>query len=260
MIGYDRFVVASAALGPHVHQGAYEVCYIVSGAVEWWAGDEVTEVGPGHVYITRPGEPHGGTHALMHPCELYWVQIAFPLPGLDPADAKQIESAIAALKLRTFSASDAVKHCCRRMLDEHAINSSLSHIVVRTALHEFLVQIIRDHQTASTRPRTSSVQAAIAWMDAHLAEDYTVEEAAAAAGLRVSRFHERFVAETGFTPAEYRTRQRVRWAKQLLRSPDAFVTDVAMTTGFSTSQYFATVFKNLVGLSPREYAKAARGR
>jgi AraC family L-rhamnose operon regulatory protein RhaS len=263
MVGYDRFMRATATLEAHAHAGVYEVCYIVAGSVEWWAGDDVTEVGPGEAYVTRPGERHGGTDAFMHPCELYWAQIAFPLRGIEPRDAKAIEGAFGRISLRHFRASEQFASCCRRMLDEHLSPRDHSPVVVRAALHELLVQVVRDHDQAVARVPTNApsepVRKALRWMEQNLADDFSVEELARVVGLRPSRFHERFVAETGFTPAEQRTRLRVRRAKQLLRVPSATVTDIAFDLGFSTSQYFATVFKNQVGLTPKQYRDRARG-
>jgi AraC family transcriptional regulator, 4-hydroxyphenylacetate 3-monooxygenase operon regulatory protein len=49
-------------------------------------------------------------------------------------------------------------------------------------------------------------------------------------------------------------------AAQMLREqPAAAVTDVALTYGFSSSQYFATVFSRRFGCSPREFRMKAHG-
>jgi AraC-like DNA-binding protein len=48
-------------------------------------------------------------------------------------------------------------------------------------------------------------------------------------------------------------RRRIYRAKYLLREPDRPITAIALDLGFSSSQYFATVFKKLVGLTPGEY-------
>jgi len=64
------------SLGPHQHPEAFEVCLIAGGSVEWRVGDEVYEIEPGSIYVTKPGEEHGGVDAVLHPCELYWRQFA----------------------------------------------------------------------------------------------------------------------------------------------------------------------------------------
>ena len=38
MLGWSRFLEARYALSEHTHRGAYEVCFIVRGSVDWWAG------------------------------------------------------------------------------------------------------------------------------------------------------------------------------------------------------------------------------
>jgi AraC-like DNA-binding protein len=261
-IGYDLFPKADPSLGAHAHAGAYELCYLVAGSVEWWAGDEVTQVGPGEVYVTRPDERHGGTDAFMHPCELYWMIFHFPLQGLSRADNETLMQSLAGMRLRTFRASPRIADCCRKILDEHLAPGPLATVVVRAALYEMLAQVVRDYEAAihlaSAAVLSPAIRQALQWMDLHLCEDYSVDEVAAAVHLKPSWFHERFVAETGFSPAEYRTRQRIVRAKQLLRSPDVSVTNIAFDLGFSTSQYFATVFKNQVGLSPRQYRQRSQ--
>lgn len=62
-----------------------------------------------------------------------------------------------------------------------------------------------------------------------------------------------FREELGISAGEYFTRLRVARARDWLRATDASVTDVAMTLGFSSSQYFATVFRKYTGMSPTTY-------
>jgi AraC family L-rhamnose operon regulatory protein RhaS len=58
----------------------------------------------------------------------------------------------------------------------------------------------------------------------------------------------------------YLTHCRLEFGAQMLREqPAAAVTDVALTCGFSSSQYFATVFSRRFGCSPREFRMKADG-
>lgn len=82
-----------------------------------------------------------------------------------------------------------------------------------------------------------------------------MDDAAEVAGLGVTQFHERFHREAGYTPGDWRLRRRVMRAKQLLRQANRSVLDVAMASGFSSSQYFATAFSRLTGLSPSQYRR-----
>lgn len=51
----------------------------------------------------------------------------------------------------------------------------------------------------------------------------------------------------------YLTRRRIERAKDLLRSANLAITEVAAMVGFSNLGSFSTRFRRLVGESPREY-------
>jgi AraC-like DNA-binding protein len=266
MVGWDIFPKAQASLAAHAHHGSYEICYIAHGSVDWWAGNEVHEVGPGDIYITRPDEWHGGLDAMMHPNELYWVQVHLPPTGLTPADAQALTHDFEQIRLRRFPGPRSMKDTFARLLAAHQTRGPYATTLARAALHELLVTVVQSHADHARMLRDQSdaqspaIRRALRWMSKHLAEDYSIDEAAEAAGLSISHFHERFFAEVGFTPADHRARARVGAAKQLLRAGDSSITEIAMEVGFSTSQYFATVFKNLTGMTPREYRKQLQSR
>jgi AraC family transcriptional regulator len=45
----------------------------------------------------------------------------------------------------------------------------------------------------------------------------------------------------------------VERAKEILRTPEMRVLDVAVACGFKTQQHFARVFRQMCGVSPTEY-------
>jgi AraC-like DNA-binding protein len=244
-------------LAGHTHPDAFEVCYIGKGGVEWWAKKQTYEVGPGEVYVTRPNEPHGGVNAVIQPSDIYWVQVA-----PEPAMARRMR----AMRLRHFPASPAVPAAFERLMNEHRRRDGLSGLAAQAALSDLLVTVLRDHAAALRRreadeaTRSPEIRRAMQWMRDRIEEDYAIADAAKVAGLSPTQFHERFRREVGHAPGAWRTRERVRLAKQLLRRPGLTITDVAMRAGFTTSQYFATTFKNMVGLTPREYRALASPR
>ncbi|MEX0777264.1 MAG: AraC family transcriptional regulator [Phycisphaeraceae bacterium] len=278
VFGWDRHPRTSVRLRPHAHQSAWEVCYLVRGSVEWWCGPadsppdspEVFQVGRGDVYLTRPGEEHGGVDSMMHPCELYFFQLRFPprraLPGLTAGQTATIADGFAAIRRRCFVGSPSLLTHFRTIHEAHrhpgAGAGELAAIAARAALHEILVRVLADHDQAVAGrddDHPQRIAGALRWMDAHDHEEYRVADVAAAVGLGVSRFHELFVQETGFTPKDYRARRKIARARQLLRTTDRDVTDLAFALGFSSSQYFATVFKKLSGMTPGEYRRRVRG-
>ena len=264
MIGWDRFRRAVPGhLGPHTHRGCFELCLIRSGTVDWWAGGEVWEVTAGQLYVTFPGEAHGGVGTVMNPCELYWLQVHVPergrLPGLSAAETATLHARLAALRPRCFDASDAVEPHFAALLREHVGRDEFSVPTARAALHQLLAAVVRDNAAARTAhaDRTSE---AVAHALRLIARDsrYEVATLADAVWLSGSQFRHRFGREVGVAPAQFLLRRRIRAAKHALRTGQR-VTDLAMRLGFSSSQHFATMFRRQAGMTPRQYARLTAG-
>ena len=268
MLGHDRFTTAKRlGLPQHRHRHAFEVCYVVDGHLFWHLNEQSYSLRRGDVFVTPPNEPHGGEDAVMQPCEIYWIQVRIPakdrsLPGMTRKQTEAICTGLSAASASpAFSSSEpgnletAFATLLREHRESHA-NPSLGTVAARAAMQTLLVQIVRDAarsphvQNHLSRPLSLSLR----WMETHLSEPFTIEEAADAAQLSVAAFHEHFQREVGTTPAEWRTRKRIERAKnRLLRDPQKSVTEIAREIGFGSSQYFATAFKRYTAHTPTEY-------
>ena len=65
----------------------------------------------------------------------------------------------------------------------------------------------------------------------------------------------RFKAETGWTVIERIRWLRVRGARSLLSVSEASVKETASRLGFSSPFYFSKVFKEVAGLTPRDFLR-----
>jgi AraC family transcriptional regulator len=68
-----------------------------------------------------------------------------------------------------------------------------------------------------------------------------------------SHFSQMFRKSTGQSPHQFVLRHRVERAKEILRTPEMRVLDVAVACGFKTQQHFARVFRQMCGVSPTQY-------
>jgi AraC family transcriptional regulator len=84
-------------------------------------------------------------------------------------------------------------------------------------------------------------------------EDLSLEEMARTVGLSTAHFSQVFRNTTGQTPHQSLLWHRVQRAKEMLRSDEMRVLDVAIACGFKTQQHFARVFREMCGASPTEY-------
>jgi DNA-binding GntR family transcriptional regulator/AraC-like DNA-binding protein len=88
-----------------------------------------------------------------------------------------------------------------------------------------------------------------------LEDELTLDEMAESAGLSPAHFSQMFRQSTGQSPHQFVVRERIERAKEMLRSAEARVLDVAVACGFKTQQHFARVFRRMCGASPTEYRR-----
>ncbi|MDR1789236.1 MAG: AraC family transcriptional regulator [Opitutaceae bacterium] len=252
------------------HPGALEIHYMKRGHLRWWVGDEAHDFGTGCVFIVKPGELHGGDGGAIQPCEHYWLRLRLPepgaaLPSLSPAQTADLAGRFAALRPRTFQASPRAGEFFQRLHEEHrAPRSPETELMARSLLHALLVTILRDGEARdrarrAPAPLTWQVRRAKEWLDANYREqELRVDRLSRSFGRSATALRSRFKLETGYTPHEYVQSLRIGEARRALLETDRGVTDIAHALGFSSSQYFATVFRRRTGMTPSEF-RARRG-
>ena len=72
-------------------------------------------------------------------------------------------------------------------------------------------------------------------------------------GISKNYLSEIFHQELGISPWEYLTRYRINQAKQMLKTNDRNITEIAALSGFDDPAHFSRIFKAHTGQSPKEY-------
>lgn len=139
-----------------------------------------------------------------------------------------------------------------------AIWTDSSTLERETTLWEFLAELIQHHaeqpvtkQTVASPP--PSVMRARDYLQDHYANEVSLDQLAAIAGL--SRFHfcRLFRQSVGLSPNVYQNQLRIQQAKKLLLAGHP-ITEVSEVTGFYDQSHFSKHFKRLVGVTPKHYA------
>ena len=71
-----------------------------------------------------------------------------------------------------------------------------------------------------------------------------------------AKFYRKAKALTTLSPAEMIKNLRLEAAAQMLRDTDLSVSEILEKVAFSSSGYFASCFKQVYGMPPKEYRKA----
>ena len=102
----------------------------------------------------------------------------------------------------------------------------------------------------------------IASIKEHIERNYgdalNVAELAKKYGLNVSYLSTLFKEKTGINLTAYIEGIRMEKAKRFLKEREWTVTEVALHTGYSNSNYFSRVFKKYTGVTPGEFRELER--
>ena len=133
----------------------------------------------------------------------------------------------------------------------HAPASPLASLRLTNALHAFLLELCDCADASPQRERGASIGGVLAAVRERPGRDWSVARMAAVAGLSASRFKARFKEEVGIPPREFVLRTRIEEADRRLEAGREPITNIAFDLGFSSSQYFATVYRRYTGTTPR---------
>lgn len=97
------------------------------------------------------------------------------------------------------------------------------------------------------------LQPTLDYIEEHLDQGITVEFLAGAIGMSTAYFCRFFQKEMGCSPYQFIIQQRVERAKAILLERELSISEVALRCGFSSHSQLNHHFRNLLGITPKEY-------
>ena len=108
------------------------------------------------------------------------------------------------------------------------------------------------------RLRDFYVREALNYIEQNFHNDISVEDIADNCGLNRSYFGKIFKESTGRTPQEFLLNYRMTKAAELLKLTKLSVGDISNAVGYDNPLHFSRAFKNVFGISPREWRNQNR--
>jgi AraC family L-rhamnose operon regulatory protein RhaS len=269
-------------LQPHRNEGI-EVSFLESGSMGFAVDDHGYVLQPDDLTVTRPWQLHRVGDPNIGPGRLHWLILdvgvrrpnqAWKWPSwliLSPAESEELTNILRHNEQPVWRASTEIRRCFQSIaqaVERDRDGSNSTRLTIRiNDLFLLLLELLRSQkirldQSLSGSRRT--VQLFVADLSAHpehLALEWTVEDMASSCGLGVTQFVYHVKRLTNLPPIHYLNHCRLDLAATLLRaSPGKTVTDIAFACGFSSGQYFATLFSQRFGLSPREFRQQSEIR
>jgi AraC-like DNA-binding protein len=243
------------------------IYYILEGKFEWIINGNTYRLYPSDLALILPGQPLGGAKEFLDIGTLAWITLGVdPGPadssfrrwtGLSPTESRSIHK-IFLLNHKPVVAglreAGAIFQSFAKELQQQEIGFETR---VRHLVDGLLILLARQltKQNNSQRDFPATFMRLEQELRSNLSHPWTVEEMAALVGLGTTAFTEKVKSYTGFSPLNYFINIRISEAIKLLKGTDTNLTDVALDTGFYSSQHFSTTFKKLTGYTPSQFRK-----
>ena len=213
---------------------------------------------PGDLFILSPADFHRNILAEGKSYDYYGVK--FPYELLDSRLAAQ--ASLDRFPIRVHLSHEAAVRAgetFRLLVAEcKGPRRAGSDVWRRAMIEELFVLALRELPPAEGERGGVFVNRALGYLHSHFGEAVTVADAAAYIGYTPNYFNALFREAFGMPFGEYLREMRLTYAKNLLSSGAASVTDAAAEAGFVSLPHFSRSFRERYGVPPAEFKKNAR--
>ncbi len=237
----------------HAHK-TYEIYYLKSGERTYFIEDTVYPLHPGDFALISEFVLHK-TNGL----NFERILLNFSYDDVPQSLRSMVDSCFEKIVTHTPAKSrQYIELLLERMVEEYRENGATDFLTAQFTC--LIMEIARFSAAKTVVPDTATQQILeiVSFINNNFAEELTVERLAERAYLSRSHFCRQFKKVTGFSPIEYIHSMRLRSAENLLVNTDLPITEIALRSGFSGSNYFGDLFRRYRGMSPRAWRKRWR--
>lgn len=130
-------------------------------------------------------------------------------------------------------------------------------------LYLFMDSFLRSTTTVNSRGsslRDFYIKEALSFIEQNFQNEISVEDIAASCGLNRSYFGKIFHESMGKSPQEFLISYRMTKAAELLKLTELSIADIGNAVGYPNQLHFSRAFKNVYGISPRQWRNENRQR
>jgi two-component system response regulator YesN len=125
---------------------------------------------------------------------------------------------------------------------------------ISNALNDFIDSVYASQDAV----KITQIKPAVDFIEANYDQPLTLADVAKAAYLSISRLAHLFKEQMGVTIIDYLTDVRIGHAKLLLLSTAKSCSRICFEVGYNNQSYFTRTFKEMVGMTPRQFRESNR--
>jgi AraC family transcriptional regulator len=229
-------------LPPHAHPAAY-LSFVIAGSYVECVGRHQLTCGPNVLRYHPLGEVHRDMFG--------------PRGGacLNVELSPELSEHVGRVPSRPLTV-DSVAWQALRLRREAARGDDTSQLVVQEIAIQLLDACHERARVIRTVNAAAPLRRAIDFVDAHLADRFTLGAVAEAAEVHETHLARLFKQRLGMTAGDYVRRRRVVRAEYQLRAmPSASASSIAASLGFADLAHFSRTFRRVLGVTPSEYRR-----
>jgi AraC-like DNA-binding protein len=263
---------------PHRHE-YFQIQVSIEGGGQQLIGGAMRPFRAGHLSFVLPYR----VHVVPHPVGARYAIVNFdqgflwPELAVEPLDLEEVSVArhpeLAPFLFQEyvdFSFEEPDFTRILRWLDELSALNRERGFGAAGAIRGILLQLIslacQRHEAplleqaarhSGRSSRRDALQRVMRYVREHLGEEISLNDAAAAAMLSPNYLAHLLKKQTDRTFTELVTERRLERAKELLLTSSIRIGDIALQCGFSDADYFSRRFRQLIGVTPRQFREGA---
>ena len=136
----------------------------------------------------------------------------------------------------------------KKMLD-HFENEPM---LALSGMYELLNTLYPKMILSESHVQSDGIERAVTHIEENYTQPLSIDELCKACHCSRSSLFEQFRRRTGVSPIAYKHNVMIQHALDLLAHTDMTVEEISQKTGFSSSNYFRTVFIKMIGKTPKE--------
>lgn len=245
------------------HPHELELVFVKRGDFRYPVAGQEYHVRAGEILVIRPGESHGGAGHILERCVHYWMKFrvkkaAASFLSLEKSQARLLLRSLERLPGRQFKAAAGTGELFEEIVELVRSGSGpLLRLAVATRIAAWLTRVVESSHTPPDNHVSHEVQAAAELIRSDPSHYFDLDLFSGQQGISASLFRRTFRKELGVPIHDFQLEARVEAAKQMLTRTDDTITQIAFELGFSSSQYFSTVFKRYTTQTPSEFRSAS---